>query len=251
MIGVHDDGGFVVGGGGEAPTAVVRLESLGKVYRPRKTARSVQALSDVDLEVPGGQYVAVMGPSGSGKSTLMNILGCLDKPSTGRYFLAGRDVAQMADDDISRARGTFLGFVFQAFNLIPQLTVLENVEVPLFYQRVPRQTRRDRAREVIERVGLGHRANHRPAQLSGGQQQRAAIARALVNRPALLLADEPTGNLDSTTGSAILELFDELHAQGLAIVVVTHDHAIARRCQRVVELKDGKIARDTVAASSS
>jgi len=245
MIGVDAETGFVIDpGAGARDAAVVRLESVDKVYLRRKAARSVHALIGINLEVPRGQYVAVMGPSGSGKSTLMNILGCLDKPTSGRYLLAGRDVSRMPDDDVSRARGAFLGFVFQGFNLIPQLTVLENVEVPLFYQGVPRRTRRERAAAVIDRVGLTPRMHHRPAQLSGGQQQRAAIARALVNQPALLLADEPTGNLDSVTGAAILDLFDELHDQGLAIVVVTHDQDIARRCQRVVELKDGKIARD-------
>jgi putative ABC transport system ATP-binding protein len=229
---------------------VARLEAVEKVYRKSKAAPPVYALRGVDLSIPRGQYLAVMGPSGSGKSTLMNILGCLDRPTSGRFLMAGQDVATMSDHDLSQVRGKHLGFVFQAFNLIPQLTVLGNVQVPLFYQALPRRQRLTWATEAIDRVGLKDRMHHRPAELSGGQMQRVAIARALVNRPSLLLADEPTGNLDSTTGTAILDFFGELHDQGLTLIMVTHDESIARRCQRVVRLKDGQIDSDMMRQSS-
>jgi len=223
---------------------VAQIESVSKVYRPAGGGEAVEALRGVDLVIPRGQYLAIMGASGSGKSTLMNIVGCLDQPTEGRFIFDGQDVAAMDDRALSKVRGRGLGFVFQGFNLIPQLTVQGNVEVPLFYQQVPTSERRRLAGEAIAKVGLADRSGHRPAQLSGGQQQRAAIARALVNRPSLLLADEPTGNLDSTTGGAILDLFDELHGQGLTIVMVTHDEAIAKRCQRVVRLSDGRVESD-------
>jgi putative ABC transport system ATP-binding protein len=223
---------------------VARIESVSKVYQKDAAAPAVYALRAVSLSVPRGQYLAIMGPSGSGKSTLMNILGCLDRPTSGRYFLAGQDVATLSDAQVSRVRGRHLGFVFQAFNLIPQLTVLDNVEVPLFYQGVPRRDRRHLAAMAIERVGLAERGGHRPAELSGGQMQRAAIARALVTQPSFLLADEPTGNLDSKTGLSILDLFGELHTQGLTVVMVTHDESVAKRCQRVVRLQDGQVDRD-------
>ncbi len=225
---------------------VAEVVDLQKVYRKHKAAPPVMALRGINLAIPRGQYLAIMGPSGSGKSTLMNVLGCLDRPSAGRYILGGRDVASMADEELSKARGEHIGFVFQAFNLIPQLTVRENVEVPLFYQGVRRSERHRRAVESLERVELADRLEHRPTQLSGGQMQRVAIARSLVTRPSLLLADEPTGNLDSTTGGNILTLFDELHQQGLTIIMVTHDDAVADRCQRVVRLRDGLIDRDEV-----
>jgi putative ABC transport system ATP-binding protein len=225
---------------------VAQIQRLQKVYRKNPEAPEVFALRGIDLDIPRGQYLAIMGPSGSGKSTLMNVIGCLDRPTAGRYLLDGEDVAAMGDEDISRVRGKRLGFVFQAFNLIPQLTVLDNVEVPLFYQGVPRAERIRRARASIARVGLDQRTSHRPSELSGGQQQRVAIARALVAEPSLLLADEPTGNLDSATGTQVLALFDELHQQGLTIIMVTHDEAVAERCQRVVRLKDGRIDRDEV-----
>lgn len=227
---------------------VAELKGIQKVYRKHKAAPPVHALRGIDLAIPRGQYVAIMGASGSGKSTLMNILGCLDRPTDGQYLLEGRDVATLSDEELSAVRGRLLGFVFQAFNLIPQLTVLGNVEVPLFYQGVKPAIRRQRAMEAIARVELAERADHLPSQLSGGQQQRVAIARALVTNPSLLLADEPTGNLDSKTGQAILALFDELHTQGLTIIMVTHDESIAERCQRVVRLKDGVIHRDEVKA---
>jgi len=222
---------------------VAVIKDVAKVYQ-KGSAPAVYALRKVSLTIPRGQYIAIMGPSGSGKSTLMNILGCLDRPTSGSYFLAGRDVAQMNDTDLSKARGEHIGFVFQAFNLIPELTVEENVQVPLFYQSVPKLESRQRAHEVLNLVGLGDRLGHRPSELSGGQQQRVAIARALITNPSILLADEPTGNLDSVTGEAILSLFDNLHRKGLTIIMVTHDDSVADRCQRVVRLKDGNIDRD-------
>jgi len=220
------------------------LEAIRKAYLRPDGSVLVEALRGVDLTIDRGSYVAIMGSSGSGKSTLMNILGCLDRPTSGRYRLDGEEVATLEDEALSRIRGRRIGFVFQAFNLIPELTVAENVEVPLFYQGMPRQRRRDRAVEMLDRVGLGDRTSHRPGQLSGGQQQRVAVARALVTDPAILMADEPTGNLDTTTGFAILDLIDELHASGLTIIMVTHDERIAERCQRVVRLRDGLMERD-------
>ncbi len=234
---------------------VAKIEAVEKTYQKNKAAPPVRALRGIDLMVPRGQYLAIMGPSGSGKSTLMNIIGCLDRPTRGRYLLDGEDVAQMNDEDLSRVRGRRLGFVFQAFNLIPQLTIDENVQVPLFYQAAPRRERRRRAIRALERVGLADRTDHRPNQLSGGQMQRVAIARALVTEPSLLLADEPTGNLDSATGDAILDMFDELRDQGLTIVMVTHDDPVAERCERIIRLRDGIIESDhatsQVAAASS
>jgi putative ABC transport system ATP-binding protein len=224
---------------------VAQIENVVKEYRKSRAAPVVHALRGVTVEIPRGQYVAIMGPSGSGKSTLMNIIGLLDQPTRGRYILEGRDVAKLNDTDLSKARGQCIGFVFQAFNLISQLTVLDNVSVPLFYQGVPRRRRRQMSIEAISRVQLEDRMYHRPTELSGGQMQRVAIARALVNKPALLLADEPTGNLDSKTGQAILDLFDELHQQeGLTIVMVTHDEHVAERCQRIIRLRDGEIEID-------
>ena len=224
---------------------VAQIQNVQKVYQ-KGNAPPVFALRRVNMTIPRGQYVAIMGPSGSGKSTLMNILGCLDRPTEGRYLLAGKDVAQMNDTELSKARGEHIGFVFQAFNLIPQLTVEDNVSVPLFYQGVKKAESRRRAIESLQRVGLGDRLGHRPSELSGGQQQRVAIARALVTRPSILMADAPTGNLDSATGTAILKLFDELHDHGLTIIMVTHDDSVAKRCQRVVRLKDGDIDSDEV-----
>jgi putative ABC transport system ATP-binding protein len=189
--------------------------------------------------------LAIMGSSGSGKSTFMNILGCLDRPTSGHYYLDGHDVALMEDDALSEFRGSRLGFIFQNFNLIPQLTVAENLEVPLFYQMVPPKKRRERALELCAMVGLEQRSHHRPVELSGGQQQRVAVARALMNDPLFLLADEPTGNLDSKTGSAIMELFHELHEKsGTTLVIVTHDPAVGAQCTRRVVLKDGEIDVD-------
>jgi putative ABC transport system ATP-binding protein len=229
-----------------APPPVCQLEAIRKIYYKPDGSVLVEALRGVDLTVPHGQYVAIMGPSGSGKSTLMNILGCLDQPSEGRYYLDGHDVARLDDESLSRYRGRKIGFVFQAFNLIPALTIEENVAVPLFYQQVNKKERMERACDMLDRVGLGNRIGHRPSELSGGQQQRTAIARALVTNPVVLMADEPTGNLDSATGQAILALFDELHSSGMTITMVTHDDSIAHRCQRVVRLRDGLIESDVI-----
>jgi putative ABC transport system ATP-binding protein len=224
--------------------AAAELVGIRKAYLRPDGSVLVEALRGVDLRIPRGQYVAIMGASGSGKSTLMNILGCLDRPTGGQYALEGEEVATLDDHGLSRIRGRRIGFVFQAFNLIPELTIVENVEVPLFYQGLPRHLRRQRALAMLDRVGLADRTGHRPGELSGGQQQRVAIARALVTEPAILMADEPTGNLDSATGFSILELIDELHAMGLTIIMVTHDERIAERCERVVRLRDGLIERD-------
>jgi putative ABC transport system ATP-binding protein len=226
------------------PQHVARIVNVEKVYQKDKAAPPVHALRGVDLDIPRGQYLSIMGPSGSGKSTLMNIIGALDRPTHGQYILDGDDVAKMNDENLSKVRGKRLGFVFQAFNLIPQLTVLDNVVVPLFYQGIDAGERRDRAEAVLKKVELGDRLSHRPSQLSGGQMQRVAIARALVNEPSILLADEPTGNLDTKTGDAILALFDELHQQGLTIVMVTHDPGMEARSERVVKLLDGQINED-------
>jgi len=184
------------------------------------------------------------GASGSGKSTLMNILGCLDRATQGSYFLDGKDVALLDDKALSSVRGRTIGFVFQSFNLIPQLTIVENVEVPLFYQRIPQSQRRVRTLEMLDRVGLSDRAGHKPGELSGGEQQRAAIARALVTEPSILLADEPTGNLDTRTGNDVMKLFDSLHEDGLTTIVVTHDPLIGKRCERIIHLSDGLIDSD-------
>jgi putative ABC transport system ATP-binding protein len=226
------------------PHPVAAIRSVTKVYQKSKAAPPVHALAGVDLEIPRGQYIAIMGPSGSGKSTMMNIIGCLDRPTAGQYLLDGEDVAQMSDEKLSRVRGRRLGFVFQAFNLIPQLNVQDNVAVPLFYQGISPTQRREQAAAALKRVGLGERLEHRPSELSGGQQQRVAIARALVNQPSILLADEPTGALDTKTGDAILELFAELHDNGQTVVVITHDEEVAAHCERVVRLRDGLIDRD-------
>jgi putative ABC transport system ATP-binding protein len=231
---------------------VARLEGVRKTYFKPDGSVLVEAVGrgdrGLDLSIPRGQYVAIMGASGSGKSTLMNILGCLDRPTAGRYLVDGRDVTGMSDEELSAFRGRTIGFVFQAFNLIPQLTIEDNVAVPLFYQRVPAAERRARAVEALELVGLGNRVGHRPRELSGGQQQRTAIARALVTRPAVLMADEPTGNLDSSTGEAILGVIEGLHKGGMTIVMVTHDDRISGRCQRVVRLKDGMVESDVTKA---
>lgn len=220
------------------------LRGVRKVYYKPDGSVLVEALRGIDLVIPRGQYAAIMGPSGSGKSTLMNLLGCLDQPTEGAYLLDGQDVATMSDEELSDYRGRKIGFVFQAFNLISQLKVEDNVEVPLFYQGIPKPERVRRAREALDVVGLGDRVGHRPSELSGGQQQRAAIARALVTRPIVLMADEPTGNLDSATGEAILQVFEDLHRQGMTILMVTHDDRIATRCQRIVRLRDGLVESD-------
>ncbi len=221
---------------------IVRFEQVAKIYRPAAGVE-VPALRGVSFSVAAGEYVAIVGPSGSGKSTLLNILGCLDRPTSGTYWLDGRDVSQLDDDALSDIRGQRVGFVFQSFNLIPTQTVLENLETPLFYQGWRARDRRELALQLIERVGLADRAEHFPHELSGGQQQRVAIARALANDPAVVLADEPTGNLDSQTGRVILDLLDELNAAGRTVIIVTHDPDVARRCRRTIELRDGLVHR--------
>jgi putative ABC transport system ATP-binding protein len=227
-----------------SPNLVAQVQNLSKIYRKPGTDVEVHALRDVSLDFVLGEYTAIMGASGSGKSTLMNILGCLDQPTLGSYILGGQDISQMPDDDLSEIRSQRIGFIFQNFNLIQQLTVLENLEIPMFYLQIPPAERKRRAIDLAEKVGLGQRLDHRPMQLSGGQQQRVCIARALINDPLIVLADEPTGALDSKTGQAVLKLFDELVAAGRTIILVTHDPSVAHRCQRVIHLHDGQVARD-------
>ncbi len=221
---------------------VIRTEKLTKNYV--LGAEVVHALRGIDLMVARNEYLAIMGPSGSGKSTLMNLIGCLDTPSAGEYWLNGQPVAGLSDDELARIRNREIGFVFQTFNLLPRATALHNVELPLIYAGVSSKDRRERAAGMLEKVGLKDRMLHKPAELSGGQRQRVAIARALVNGPAILLADEPTGNLDSQTGEEIMTLFDTLYAQGQTIVLVTHEHDIAAHAHRTVTLRDGLIGSD-------
>ncbi len=204
----------------------------------------VEALRGVTFNIEAGDYISIMGPSGCGKSTMLNLLGCLDRPTGGRYFLGGDDVSQMNDDSLSAVRGARLGFVFQSYNLIQQLTVVENIEIPLYYQDCPEHESRERARDLATRVGLAERLDHKPFELSGGQQQRVAIARALVNDPLVILADEPTGNLDSSSGKEIMRLFDELNAQGKTLILVTHDTNVAENAHRAIRLRDGHIESD-------
>lgn len=225
-------------------STIVELRDVKRIYYKPDGSVLAEALRGVSISMYQGQYVAIMGASGSGKSTMMNILGCLDRPTFGNYLLDGKEVSVMQDEELSRYRGRKIGFVFQAFNLIPELTVRENVEVPLFYQGIGPAERRKQAIAVLGRVGLDNRLDHRPNELSGGQQQRTAIARALVTNPAVLMADEPTGNLDSSTGQAILEMFDELHRAGISIIMVTHDPLVAERTQRIIRLKDGLLESD-------
>src|SRR5437867_8364517 len=205
---------------------------------------SVHALQGVTFEIPRNEYVAIMGPSGSGKSTLMNLIGCLDTPSRGRYWLNGRLVSDMDDDELARIRNKEIGFVFQTFNLLPRATALHNVELPLIYRGMASKDRAERARKSLEMVELSDRMHHKPNELSGGQRQRVAIARALVNSPSIILADEPTGNLDSQTGVEIMKLFDKLHAEGNTIILVTHERDIAAYAHRIVSIRDGRIALD-------
>jgi putative ABC transport system ATP-binding protein len=221
---------------------VIKTEALTKVYE--MGAEQVHALNGVDLEIRKGEYVAIMGPSGSGKSTLMNLIGCLDTPSAGKYWLAGRLVSDLDDDELAYIRNKEIGFVFQTFNLLPRATALHNVELPLIYNGTPAEERIEKAKKALERVDLAPRMHHKPNELSGGQRQRVAIARALVNSPSIVLADEPTGNLDSKTGEEIMALFATLHQQGNTIILVTHEHDIAQHAHRVIFIRDGKIASD-------
>ncbi len=227
---------------GSRADAVIRLSGLRKNYR--MGSETIHALNGVECTIRENEYVAVMGPSGSGKSTLMNIIGCLDRPSTGDYWLSGENVSQLGDRALARVRNERIGFVFQTFNLLPRANAVQNVEIPLLYGGVGRRERRARARGALERVGLADRMTHRPNELSGGQRQRVAVARALVNWPDILLADEPTGNLDSRTGNDIMDLFGNLHEAGQTIIVVTHEPDIAARARRHVHLKDGVITED-------
>lgn len=218
---------------------MIRVEDLKKVYR--LDGVTVEALRGINLNVDAGEFVAVVGPSGSGKSTFMNLIGCLDVPTSGRYWLNGREVSQLSQDQLAEVRNRQIGFIFQSFNLFPRLSALENVERPLVYRGIPSKERRARAEQALERVGLKDRLHHRPTQLSGGQQQRVAIARALVGDPAIILADEPTGNLDSASGRDVMEILTELHSQGRTVVLITHDPNVARMAQRLVKIYDGRI----------
>lgn len=226
----------------EAEMSIVDIKNLTKAYT--MGSLEVEVLKGIDLQINQGEYVAIMGPSGSGKSTLLNMLGCLDKPTSGSYHLDGSDVSGMADEELSRIRGRNIGFIFQSYNLIAQLNVLENIEVPMYYQGILDKESRKRAIELAEMVGLGHRFEHRPNELSGGQQQRVGIARALSNDPVIILADEPTGNLDTESGGDILRILNGLHEKGKTLIVVTHDQEIGENAQRTIFLKDGMIEKD-------
>jgi len=221
---------------------VIRTTELTKTYQ--MGAEEVHALRGINVEIKKGEYVAIMGPSGSGKSTLMNLIGCLDSPSAGQYWLAGRLVSELDDDELAYIRNKEIGFVFQTFNLLPRATALHNVELPLIYNGTPAEERLEKAKQALSRVELTDRMHHKPNELSGGQRQRVAIARALVNSPSIVLADEPTGNLDSKTGEEIMTLFANLHGQGNTIILVTHENDIAQHAHRIIYIRDGKIASD-------
>lgn len=222
---------------------LIKLEKIEKIYY--MGGEDVHALKDIDLEVGRGSFVAIMGPSGSGKSTLMNIIGCLDTPTSGTYWLNGNEVEKATEDELAAIRNREMGFIFQTFNLLPRASALRNVELPLIYSGLPRDLRHEMAREALSLVGLGHRTEHKPNEMSGGERQRVAVARAMVNRPSVLLADEPTGNLDTKTGEEILKLFHEINDQGKTIVTVTHDPEVAGHAERVLVLRDGEIKSDT------
>lgn len=226
--------------------AIIKIENIWRTYK--LGAEEVHALRGVSLEVRRNEYIAIIGPSGSGKSTLMNLIGCLDTPSQGKYFLNGNLVSEMNDHELARVRNKEIGFVFQTFNLLARLTAQRNVELPLVYAGVPPAERHSRAEDVLNVVGLNGRLRHRPNQMSGGQCQRVAVARALVTRPSILLADEPTGNLDTATGNDILRLFNELHAMGNTLILVTHNPEIAQYAQRVISIRDGQIERDELSS---
>lgn len=224
------------------PNAVIQIRDLKKIYKMGDSI--VKALNGVSFDVERNEYIAIMGPSGSGKSTLMNMIGCLDTPTSGDYYLNGSSVSQMDDNELAAIRNREIGFVFQTFNLLPRTDCLQNVELPLIYSGMKSSERKERARETLEKVGLGDRTHHKPNELSGGQRQRVAIARALVNNPSILLADEPTGNLDTKTGVEIMELFEELYRAGNTILLVTHEEDIAEHARRVIRLRDGVIESD-------
>ena len=226
---------------------IIHMQSIRKIYDTGKV--KVEALKGIDLAVTSGEFVAIVGPSGSGKSTLMNLIGCLDTPTDGRYRLGGEDVAKLDRDQLADVRNRRVGFVFQGFNLLPQITAFENVEMPLVFGGVSVRERRERVAELLGKVGLDDRMDHKPTELSGGQMQRVAIARALAMRPDVVLADEPTGNLDTSAGGDIMELFSDLWKQGRTLVVITHDMTLARRAGRIVEVRDGRIISDTAAAA--
>ncbi|MFH1701513.1 MAG: ABC transporter ATP-binding protein [Candidatus Zixiibacteriota bacterium] len=222
--------------------SLIQVDDLWKIYQMGE--EQVNALRGVTLQIRKGEYVAIMGPSGSGKSTLMNLIGCLDTPSRGVYLLNGQAVADLNDDELARIRNKEIGFVFQTFNLLPRATSLHNVELPLIYNGTSRGGRTEKAKKALEIVGLGDRMMHKPNELSGGQRQRVAVARALVNNPSIILADEPTGNLDTTTGDEIMDLLSDLHRQGNTVIVVTHEYSIAQKAQRIIFLRDGAIEKE-------
>lgn len=218
---------------------MIDLKNIYKIYKLGNN--DVYALDNVSLHIDAHEFVSIIGPSGSGKSTLMNILGCLDVPTKGEYLLEGKDISQKTDDELAEIRNNTIGFVFQGFNLLPKLDAMENVELPLIYQNISAKERRERAQKALESVGLGQRIHHKPTELSGGQQQRVAIARALVTNPPIILADEPTGNLDSKSGKEVMEIFKELHAKGNTIILITHDSGVAAQAKRVIKIQDGKL----------
>jgi len=228
--------------------SLIKVRDLAKIYQIG--TQEVHALRSIDLDIQKNEFVALMGPSGSGKSTLMNIIGCLDTPSRGSYHLNGNDVSNMEDDELAEVRNREIGFVFQTFNLLPRYSALENVALPLIYKGVSRSDRQERAREVLNHVGLGDRIDHKPNELSGGQRQRVAVARALVNKPSIILADEPTGNLDTKTSYEIMGLLDEIHRQGNTIILVTHEEDIAEHAKRIVRLRDGLVEKDELRAET-